>query len=436
MENNYYVSATDYGWGPDAIGDLTDTGHWWNWFRSDQSATYTAALYTEYGQNMPTYSSWPRLATDPGGENQIVLFKSCYPNSNILGSPNDPPTTGDNPMRGAWAGSDTYTVGNAKGIYNDLLVYFATRQDKLFILITAPPLMQSATTAGQAANVRALNNWLVNDWLATYPYKNVAVFDFYNVLTSNGGSPDINDVGSVTGNHHRWWNGAIQHIQTVNNNYSMYPNGDSHPTYAGNQKATAEFIQLLNVYYHRWADPVTETTAQSIDLVVGWNLVSFNLRPTSTAVADVLQSVSGNYDLVYAWNATSGNWLRADNIPVTTDTLTTLQETQGFWIHMLAADTLAVTGSVASSTTVPLVTGWNLVGYPSATNRALPDALSANGLGTGNFLIFAYLASDTVDPWKMYDRTVVPFSNDLLQMTPGWGYWIQVPGPANWNVAY
>jgi len=29
MENNYFVSATNYGWGPDAIGDRTDIGNWW-----------------------------------------------------------------------------------------------------------------------------------------------------------------------------------------------------------------------------------------------------------------------------------------------------------------------------------------------------------------------------------------------------------------------
>ncbi len=256
MNNNYYVSATNYGWGPDGIGDRTDIGHWWDWFRGPQSAVYTAALYTESGQNVGSFGSWPRLPTDPGGENQIILFKACFPNSNLSGNPTDPATTGDNPMRGAAAGDASYTVANAKGIYNDLLVYFSAHPEKLFIVITAPPLVQSATNAALAANARAFNNWLVADWLTGYPLKNVAVFDFYTVLTSNGGSANTSDAGSETGNHHRWWNGAVQHLQTVNNNYAAYPlsASDSHPNYAGNQKATAEFVQLLNVYYHRWAD--------------------------------------------------------------------------------------------------------------------------------------------------------------------------------------
>jgi len=182
----------------------------------------------------------------------------------------------------------------------------------------------------------------------------------------------------------------------------------------------------------------------SIDLLLGWNLVSFRLHPTSTLVPDVLASVEGNYDLVYAWDASgahsgSGNWMKADNIPMTTDDLVTLDETQGFWIHMTAADTLVITGSAPSTTTIPLfITGgtWNLVSYPSPTERLLPDVLSTNGLGTGNFLIFSYRPADTVDPWKMYDRSAEPYANDLLSMTAGWGYWIQVQAPATWNIPY
>lgn len=247
-DNNYFVSDTNYGWGTDYIGDTTDIGHWWNWFRGPESETYLSELYTESGQ----HSSYSRLTSDPGGENQIIMFKSCYPNSYLGGDPNAPPTTGENPLRGQPYDSGYHTVENAKGIYNDLLVYFATRQDKLFIVITAPPQAQFETDSTHADNARAFNDWLVENWLDSYAYDNVAVWDFYNVLTSNGGSVDVNDLGQETGNHHRWWSGAVQYIHTEDNNYSSYPTGDSHPTSAGNQKATGEFVELLNVFYNRW----------------------------------------------------------------------------------------------------------------------------------------------------------------------------------------
>ena len=260
MDNNYYVSATNYGWeaGGDAIGDRTDIGNWWEWFRGPDSATFTTALYNENGQNIGDFGSWPRLSSDPGGENTVIMFKSCYPNSHLRGNPADPATTGDNPLRGMDAWSDEHTVANAKGIYTDILEYFATRQDKLFIVITAPPLLEDdmyqPTDAAHAANARAFNDWLVNDWLDGYPHNNVAVFDFFNVLTSNGGNHTTHDLGAMGGNHHRWWSGAIQHVHPVSNDFAAYAaDQDSHPTSAGGQKATGEFIQWLNVQYNNWA---------------------------------------------------------------------------------------------------------------------------------------------------------------------------------------
>ena len=264
MNNNYFVSATNYGWqvNGDAIGDRTDIPNWVEWFTGANSPTILTALYNETGQNVGGFGDWSRLATDPGGENRIVMFKSCFPNSNLYGNPTDPPGTTPN---------DDFTVSNAKAVYNNLLTYFATRQDKLFVVIAAPPMMASdypdpygdPTAVQRAANARAFNDWLVNNWLSGYSHKNVAVFDYYNVLTSNGGNIDTNDAGSATGNHHRWRNNAVEHIQTAANNFSAYPSGDSHPTSAGHQKATTEFVSLLNVFYNRWVGSVPPTATHT-----------------------------------------------------------------------------------------------------------------------------------------------------------------------------
>ncbi len=253
---HYFVSDTNYGWGPwdsdlgGSIGDNTDLGHWYNWFAGPHRGTHVAALLSESGQ----HADYSRLADDPGGANSIVMFKSCFPNSNLDGNPSDPPSTGANPMRGEPAGADGYTVANAKAIYNDLLAFFAARPDVLWVAVTAPPLMAQDTDPARAANARAFNTWLVTQWLASYPYANVAVFDFYNVLTSNGGGWDVNDLGASTGNHHRVRNGAIEHVIDRGGNTAAYPDGgaDDHPSPAGNQKATGEFLPILNVAYNRW----------------------------------------------------------------------------------------------------------------------------------------------------------------------------------------
>ena len=242
-DQNFFVSDTNYGWG--SIGDYTDIGDWWTWFRGPDSASIMNDVYSESGQ----HSSYSRLSNDPGGRNEIVMFKSCFPNSALRGDINDPiPSIENNPLKGESSGSEYHTISNAKGIYIDLLKYFQLHQDTLFVVVTAPPL-SSSTYAG---NARAFNSWLVNDWLANYPYKNVAVFDFYNVLTTNGGSTSVNDAGSQTGNHHRIWSGVVQHLYDGQHNTLAYYSGDDHPGKAGNQKATTEFVPYLNFVYNQW----------------------------------------------------------------------------------------------------------------------------------------------------------------------------------------
>ncbi len=240
--NNYFVSDINYGWGPNSIGDRTDIGNWWEWFRDLSSSTTMNQVYNENEQN----SSYSRLLAnpDPDGENQVIMFKSCFPNSALQGNPNDiPPAINDNPLKGQSCGSTDHTVANAKGIYIDILEYFKIHQDKLFIVITAPPLSDGT----YSNNARVFNQWLVNDWLQNYNFKNVFVFDFFNVLTTNGGNSNTNDLNMENGNHHRWRNNAVQHATDVNSNVLAYPSGDDHPSIAGNLKATGEFLPLLNV---------------------------------------------------------------------------------------------------------------------------------------------------------------------------------------------
>lgn len=247
MNNNYYVSDTNYGWGPNSIGDLTDIGHWWLWFRGPDSQQYMDAVMSEKGGNSP----YSRLGQAPAGNNKIVMFKSCFPNSALQGNPGDAvPAIGSNPLKGQDSSSEYMTVANAKGIYMDILNYFRQHTDTMFVAVTAPPLIDP-TCAG---NARAFNQWLANDWLDGYDGGNVFVYDFYNVLTSNGGSPDVNDLDSEGGNHHRIWNGSEQHlVSNPGDNTAAYPSEDDHPNWAGNQKATAEFVPWLNAKYNSWA---------------------------------------------------------------------------------------------------------------------------------------------------------------------------------------
>ena len=154
------------------------------------------------------------------------------------------------PDEGPAGAAARFTVANAKGIYLDLLRYFGAHPEKLFVAVVAPPVTSPDTPGG-----RALADWLVDHWLqdSGYTAGNVLVFDFYNVLTSKTGG-GASDVGLATGNHHRVWNGAVQHKTDDGADRLAYPSagGDSHPNAAGDQKATAEFVPLLNAAYNAW----------------------------------------------------------------------------------------------------------------------------------------------------------------------------------------
>ena len=222
-KNNYFLSDTNYGWGPDGIGDRTDIINWREWFRNENTPRYMKAVFEESGQ----HSDYTRTQNNPGGVNEIIIIKSCFPNSAIEGNPNDLPTDE----------GDRFTISNYKFIYNDLLKYFESHPDKLFVIVTAPPLIDGT----YSRNARAFNEWLMNDWLKenNYKLKNVVVFDFYNVLTSEDA-------------HHRYNNGKIEHIIDSGRNTLEYPSGDDHPSEEGSKKATREFVPLLNVYVNCW----------------------------------------------------------------------------------------------------------------------------------------------------------------------------------------
>jgi hypothetical protein len=174
--------------------------------------------------------------------------------------------------------------------------------------------------------------------------------------------------------------------------------------------------------------------SQSLPLVAGWNLVSFRLHPVDTSITSVLSSISGQYSLVYAWDAANGKWLIYDPTLGALNDLNNLDESMGFWIRMKSAQTLVVSGSVPASTSISLKAGWNLVGYPSAVSGPLAAVISDHGVGSDFSLVYAYHASDGSAAWKLFDRSGNPLLNDLTELSPGWGYWVKASLAHTWTV--
>lgn len=214
--DGYVVHEASYG---SELGESTDLFDWLPKFRGKMSKVLTCTLNDQF---------------DPSGpKNQVVMFKSCYPNNRFT-SMGEPP--------GNAAGPEL-TVWNAKATLTALLDEFKKYPDTLFVYLTAPPnaagfdpdpawrwLVKMALRKPQTAEVvahraelaRAFNTWASSPsgWLKDYPLKNVVVFDYYDALTGHGQS-----------------------------NLLYYPTGggkDSHPSAEGQRKVADEIIPFLN----------------------------------------------------------------------------------------------------------------------------------------------------------------------------------------------
>ncbi len=197
---------------------------------------------------------------------------------------------------------------------------------------------------------------------------------------------------------------------------------------------------LASASWHSGTHSQVDLNSFALDLLPGWNLVSFPLHPASTNPADVLSSIISRVDTVFAWNPDAvypdSQWLMFAPGQGFGNTLSTLDEKMGFWVHVTpgATVTLSVSGSIPTSTSIPLSAnggGWNLVGFPAAGPKTVAAAAPSS-----TSMIFAYDAGDLADPWKMYDKNAPSWVNDLSSLAPGWGFWVQATTTGTWSVDY
>jgi hypothetical protein len=159
------VHSVTYG---NEIGQNTDMCDW-------------AAKFKTYYLKMTKYDIRPNILYPDGRENDIILFKSCFPNSDIITegtSPGDP-------------FDKTKTVWNYKAVIEKLGREFSNKPGKLFIYMTAPPIVPSQTTAENAARAREFNNWLITSYSAeyreNYRLSNFLIFNLYDILADQNG---------------------------------------------------------------------------------------------------------------------------------------------------------------------------------------------------------------------------------------------------------
>jgi hypothetical protein len=181
------------------IGQNTDLCDW-------------VSKFDTFFSKMIKYDIKPDILYPDNRENEIILFKSCYPNSDVIGegtSPGDP-------------FNKNKTIWNYKAVFEKLGEIFSASPRKLFIYLTAPPIVASQTSAENAARAREFNNWVKTKFAASYRERsnlsNFLVFDLFDVLTDQSGFLRIEFKRS---------------------------DSDSHPNIQGSIEATRRFMQFL-----------------------------------------------------------------------------------------------------------------------------------------------------------------------------------------------
>lgn len=155
----------------------------------------------------------------------------------------------------------------------------------------------------------------------------------------------------------------------------------------------------------------------------GWNLISLPVTPSNITLLSVLSSISGDYNSVFVYNASTKLWFLYDpEIPPWIDTLTQLTEKQGIWIYMKSNETLKVTGAFPSSTSFIMADDWNLISYPYNADKVVNDTFKNI---ISNFVsVFSYNAYTKA--WQSYSPTSPAYLNTLSTMKPGLGYWVRL----------
>lgn len=210
------IRSCTYG---DDIGEQTDMNHWLPKFQNDMSHIFK-------------FKAHPNKYYTDDRSNEIIMFKSCYPNSNL---------TSDGSESGSATSSDK-SIANYKAVFEGLKKEFAKYPDKLFIYVTAPPNVPAVTTPENAARAKTFNTWLQDEFLPSYTAEtgldNLKVYDLFSFLT---------DDDNYLKNEYRWQDNPR----------------DSHPNDNAKKAITRDFLKFFEPVLEAWKSKkeTAETTA-------------------------------------------------------------------------------------------------------------------------------------------------------------------------------
>ncbi|MFO7619303.1 MAG: NosD domain-containing protein [Thermoplasmata archaeon] len=173
-----------------------------------------------------------------------------------------------------------------------------------------------------------------------------------------------------------------------------------------------------------WLNPPQQSYPLSLE--VGWNLVSLPLAQANASIHSVLSPIEGQWDLAYWYDPldNADHWKSYNMNYTGIQDLTDINHIMGFWLHMTEEAILTVHGCAIGNSSINLIAGWNLVGYPSMTARIAAEALA----GT---------EADIISICQSASPYVLDITDlSTVTMEPGQGYWVHVPVDTVWAVEW
>ncbi|MFH1916659.1 MAG: FG-GAP-like repeat-containing protein [Nanoarchaeota archaeon] len=174
-------------------------------------------------------------------------------------------------------------------------------------------------------------------------------------------------------------------------------------------------------------------TLTSIDIPLrkGWNLISLPIIPQESTTEDVVNSIQGNYDRIYYYDAATSAWDVYNPRPTIFDspnTLLTLSQGRAYWILVTTDSTLHFSGYENPTITYTLKEGFNFIG-PA---RTIPATDAFAPIKDNIYRVYSY---DTeLQKWDMYKPYATEIEpSTILDLIPGQGYIIDTTYEISWQ---
>jgi parallel beta-helix repeat protein len=295
---------------------------------------------------------------------------------------------------------------------------------------------------GFSSNNTIANNTASNNFRGIYLYRSSSNTIVNNTATSNN-YYGIYIEGLVSSDNSIYHNNFISNTNQAYDNTNTnnqwdngYPSGGNYwSDYSGvdnfkgpNQDIpgsdgigdTPYVIDVNSQDNYPLMNPFTNRTFDNYTVLKqGWNLISIPLVQMDQDLETVLQMIEGYYDAVQWYNNSDLNdpWKHHRVGKPLGNDLFEPNESIGFWIHITRpGDTIFLYNGTqpTSNQSIPLHPGWNMVGYPSLTNRNRTAGLNNLAFGVEVDTIWSHNA--TTQTWE----EIGPGDDFEL----GKGYWV------------